>query len=72
MEQKFPCQISADVTGATTPQTEILGCLFISQWQENVFVHSITPKVQETQGADGGEKERRGEAGLALKEPISG
>lgn len=58
--QKLPCQISADVIGAVTPQKKVLGCLFSSQWQENIFVHRITPKVQETQGADGGEKEGRG------------
>lgn len=71
--QKLPCQISADVSGALTPQTEVLGCLFSSQCQANIFFHSITPKVQEIQGADGGEEERRGgKARLALKELISG
>lgn len=71
--QKLPCQISADVTGAITPQTKVLGCSFSPEWQGNIFVHSTTPKVQETQGADGGERERRGSrARLALQGLISG
>lgn len=55
-EGETPCQISADVIGAVTLQTKVLGCLFSTRWQGNIFVHSIMPKVQETQGADGEEK----------------
>lgn len=72
-KENIPCQISADMIRAVTLWTKVLGCLFSTRWQGNIFVHSIMPKVQETQGADGGEKEGGGKKkSLALKEPISG
>lgn len=55
-KEKTPSQISDDMIRAITLRTKALGCLFSGWWQGNIFVHSIMPKVQETQGADGGEK----------------